>query len=384
MPVARRELVLDHGRVFVEVPLLMTDDELADVFEAFVKEVRGRRFGWPDEPPKPPSGSRLPPQYPKKRRSDLAPLLHMRGHEGITALLGVLRRLFVIDHVMPEIVDRLSEVQREGMSIAGIDDDLEIGLAGDRLTFRGRCPVVLLADHDENGNRGIDAVVAEGIVRDDTCDVGVEARGVLLVDCHQRPNRAVGIALQENVLRVDVGECLEDFQRRQRVIAVAREILDGLRLGQIAEIGAYAKCRSLRGVKESTMKVAMPLDSRWSTVAFCMARFGGPSIPPQTAMYSTAGNGPAPVGLISAPETALIAGSFTGIEMTSVYPPPIFQPVNWDGLRTTIESVPFAVLSSDEAERVKVMTDELLKATAKKLDELHRELAEVPSDDSAN
>jgi hypothetical protein len=30
MPVARRELVLDHGRVFIEVPRLMTDDEIFD------------------------------------------------------------------------------------------------------------------------------------------------------------------------------------------------------------------------------------------------------------------------------------------------------------------------------------------------------------------
>jgi hypothetical protein len=68
--------VLDHGRVFVEVPRLMTDDELAAVFEAFVKDVRGRRFGWPAEPPEPPKGSALavasrplpPHRYPKKRR----------------------------------------------------------------------------------------------------------------------------------------------------------------------------------------------------------------------------------------------------------------------------------------------------------------------------
>jgi hypothetical protein len=62
----RRELVLDHGRVFVEVPLLMTDDELAGVFEAFVKEVRGRPPKGPAEPPK---GSPLPPlprRDPKK------------------------------------------------------------------------------------------------------------------------------------------------------------------------------------------------------------------------------------------------------------------------------------------------------------------------------
>jgi hypothetical protein len=29
--------VLDNGKVFVEVPKLMTNGELADVFEAFVK-----------------------------------------------------------------------------------------------------------------------------------------------------------------------------------------------------------------------------------------------------------------------------------------------------------------------------------------------------------
>src|SRR5450759_3629202 len=37
----------------------------------------------------------------------------------------------------------------------------------------------------------------------------------------------------------------------------------------------------------------------------------------------TAGNGPAPAGLNSAPPITLSAGSFTGIAMTSVYPPPI-------------------------------------------------------------
>jgi hypothetical protein len=45
-PAHRRELVLDNGRVFVEVPGLMTDDELADVLAAFVDRVRAR-------PPKP-------------------------------------------------------------------------------------------------------------------------------------------------------------------------------------------------------------------------------------------------------------------------------------------------------------------------------------------
>jgi hypothetical protein len=62
----RRDLVLDHGRVFVEVPRLMTDEELAVIFEAFVKEVRGQA---PKAPPEPPEGSPLPPhRYPKKRR----------------------------------------------------------------------------------------------------------------------------------------------------------------------------------------------------------------------------------------------------------------------------------------------------------------------------
>ena len=37
----RRELVLDNGRVFVEVPRLMTDDELVAVFEDFIAEVHG-------------------------------------------------------------------------------------------------------------------------------------------------------------------------------------------------------------------------------------------------------------------------------------------------------------------------------------------------------
>jgi hypothetical protein len=65
----RRELVLDHGRVFVEVPLLMTDDELVAVFEDFIAEVHGRLPKAPAPPPEPPKGSPLPPhRYPKKRR----------------------------------------------------------------------------------------------------------------------------------------------------------------------------------------------------------------------------------------------------------------------------------------------------------------------------
>jgi hypothetical protein len=38
----RREVNLDHGRVTVECPRLMSDAELADVLAAFVKEVRAR------------------------------------------------------------------------------------------------------------------------------------------------------------------------------------------------------------------------------------------------------------------------------------------------------------------------------------------------------
>jgi hypothetical protein len=72
----RRELVLDHGRVFVEVPGLMTDDELVAVFEDFIAEVHGRVAERaqatpkaPPEPPEPPKGNPLPPhRYPKKRR----------------------------------------------------------------------------------------------------------------------------------------------------------------------------------------------------------------------------------------------------------------------------------------------------------------------------
>jgi hypothetical protein len=70
----RRELVLGHGRVFVDVPRLMGDDELVAVFEDFIAEVHGglaervqaRREAAanapkaPAEPPEPPKGSPLP------------------------------------------------------------------------------------------------------------------------------------------------------------------------------------------------------------------------------------------------------------------------------------------------------------------------------------
>jgi hypothetical protein len=69
-PPNRRELVLDDGRVFVEVPQLMTDDELVAVFEDFIAEVHGRVAERAQATPKaPPKGSPLPPhRYPKKRR----------------------------------------------------------------------------------------------------------------------------------------------------------------------------------------------------------------------------------------------------------------------------------------------------------------------------
>src|SRR5436190_19535217 len=50
------------------------------------------------------------------------------------------------------------------MVSAGIDDDLEIGFSRDRLTFRGWCPVVFLANQDENGNGWVNAVVTERIM----------------------------------------------------------------------------------------------------------------------------------------------------------------------------------------------------------------------------
>lgn len=61
-----------------------------------------------------------------------------------------------------------------------------------------------------------------------------------------------------------------------------------------------------------------------------------------------------------------------------------FRPFVLGGLRSTIEKVPFAVLSADESERVKAMTDGLIRITSQKLDELHKELAESLFDDSAS
>jgi hypothetical protein len=49
-PPIKGELFLDHGRVFVETPRLMTDSELADVLAAFVAEIKAR----PPKPNQPP------------------------------------------------------------------------------------------------------------------------------------------------------------------------------------------------------------------------------------------------------------------------------------------------------------------------------------------
>jgi hypothetical protein len=64
-PPNRRELVLDNGKVFVEVPQLMTDDELVAVFEDFIAEVHGRLPKAAAEPPKPPKAPAEPPTPPK-------------------------------------------------------------------------------------------------------------------------------------------------------------------------------------------------------------------------------------------------------------------------------------------------------------------------------
>jgi hypothetical protein len=45
----------------------MTDEELAVVFEAFVKEGRGRAAKAPPEPPEP-KAALYPHRYPKKRQ----------------------------------------------------------------------------------------------------------------------------------------------------------------------------------------------------------------------------------------------------------------------------------------------------------------------------
>jgi hypothetical protein len=64
----RREVTLDHGRITVECPRLMTDDELADVLAAFVEEVRARTPKEPAKPTEPRVESLLPFKRVKARK----------------------------------------------------------------------------------------------------------------------------------------------------------------------------------------------------------------------------------------------------------------------------------------------------------------------------
>jgi hypothetical protein len=56
----RRQLFLDHGRVQIECPRIMTDEVLADVLSTFVAEVKRCQATEPtkpitDQPSKPPA-----------------------------------------------------------------------------------------------------------------------------------------------------------------------------------------------------------------------------------------------------------------------------------------------------------------------------------------
>jgi hypothetical protein len=42
MPISRREMYFENGRVTIECPRLMSDEELADVLAVFVETVRAR------------------------------------------------------------------------------------------------------------------------------------------------------------------------------------------------------------------------------------------------------------------------------------------------------------------------------------------------------
>jgi hypothetical protein len=68
MPVSRRETYLDHGRVTIECPRLMTDVELADVHEAFIAEVRARPPKEPVQPRDERPSSALPAFRAPKRK----------------------------------------------------------------------------------------------------------------------------------------------------------------------------------------------------------------------------------------------------------------------------------------------------------------------------
>jgi hypothetical protein len=81
-PPHRRERFLDHGRVFIETPLLMTGDELADVLTAFVAEVRARQ----PEAPAP------HPEERSQQDSQAAVTSHLTALDHAVAAAG-LRRL---------------------------------------------------------------------------------------------------------------------------------------------------------------------------------------------------------------------------------------------------------------------------------------------------
>ena len=51
-----------------------------------------------------------------------------------------------------------------------------------------------------------------------------------------------------------------------------------------------------------------------------------------------------------------------------------FTPIDFGEFNTTIEQVPFAVLSADDTERVRGMINQLRKATTERLDALRGEL----------
>jgi hypothetical protein len=65
MPISRRELFLDHGRVSIECPRLMSDEELAEVLADFVVQVKSRA---PKAPAPEPQPSTLPAFRKRKPR----------------------------------------------------------------------------------------------------------------------------------------------------------------------------------------------------------------------------------------------------------------------------------------------------------------------------
>jgi hypothetical protein len=66
-PTIRRQIFLDHGRVQIDLPRLMTDDQLAEVLEVFIRDVKGHGTKEPEgKPPEPPST--LPPNRRMAKR----------------------------------------------------------------------------------------------------------------------------------------------------------------------------------------------------------------------------------------------------------------------------------------------------------------------------